>query len=92
MTEQLFGRVFRQEPGGPDPEYTFVADEYEADGEQRVRLFRYTGDAGFLAETREARAWFDALRDSGHWVEVEALPEYILKQVSGDEVPSEHSG
>jgi hypothetical protein len=90
-SDPLVGQVFRQRPGGPDPEYILIADAYEVDGQAVVRVWRYTVEQGMIAVTEEAREWIETLRDEGHWEAVEGLPAAILEQVSGDEVPSEHS-
>lgn len=85
--DPLVGRTFRQRLGGPDPEFIRVADAFEYDGEPALRLWHYSTAKGFLAVTEEDRRWFETLRDQGHWQPVEELPQAILKQVSGDEVP-----
>ncbi|MFB6135713.1 MAG: hypothetical protein ABEJ04_03050 [Halobacteriaceae archaeon] len=88
----LEGRVFVRRTGDEaDVQYAYVAEEYEEDGERRVLLWRYDRDVGFRAKTRQGRERFLAGMDTGEWTEVERLPDEILAQVSGDEVPSEHS-
>jgi hypothetical protein len=90
--DPLVGQVFEQTLGGPDPQFVLIADAYEVDGEPVLRIWRYSVDHGLLAVTEEARGWFETLREEGLWTPVEELPRAILEQVSGDEVPSEHTG